>query len=435
MRVITEIARGGFGRVEKVKLPDGTLAARKVYDPAPAILSATDAGKLRKRFEREVRVQSSLPDAYFLPVIGQDLSASPPWFLMPLADQNFEQRIAEARANGDNLINDIADILNALEELHTLGFAHRDLKPQNILRHEGRWKLSDFGLVMPTSPFTTTLTSTNSAWGSQSYAAPEQALDFKHVTSKVDIYAVGCILHDIYGGGPSSRIPYRRQSCAGAVGQIIEKCTEDNPGKRFKNVTALRSAIVMALATPHALHTSPNADQWLSELDSIASWDTSKQADFSRFLASATTDDKTRVFMGLDEEKLIAIHALNADLWYAVANEFCAWAYGGFEFSFCDVLIKRLEKVYDLGDLEIKSAAALAAAQLGASHNRWFVMRRLFHMCGHQIDTNLARRMAIDILASEMQFDFARCADGIKHTADDYHPVIAQAIQPDASTS
>ncbi|QSV74519.1 MAG: protein kinase family protein [Aphanizomenon flos-aquae KM1D3_PB] len=58
----------------------------------------------------------------------------------------------DARSNGIPPLEALSDILNALEELHFLGYVHRDLKPQNILFHQGRWKLSDFGLVLPVTP-------------------------------------------------------------------------------------------------------------------------------------------------------------------------------------------------------------------------------------------------------------------------------------------
>jgi hypothetical protein len=39
MKVLNEISRGGFGRVERVKLGEATIAARKVFDPVPDILA------------------------------------------------------------------------------------------------------------------------------------------------------------------------------------------------------------------------------------------------------------------------------------------------------------------------------------------------------------------------------------------------------------
>ena len=156
MKVLGPINRGGFGRVERVRLEDGSLGARKVFDPA---VPGDDIEKLRKRFEREVRIQSAIVFPAVMPIIGADLDASPPWYLMPLAEQSLAEVLTGVRQRGDSVPTvAFADILNGLEQLHSLGYVHRDLKPENVLFHEGAWRLTDFGLVLPLSSSTTQLT-------------------------------------------------------------------------------------------------------------------------------------------------------------------------------------------------------------------------------------------------------------------------------------
>ncbi len=253
MRVLREINRGGFGRVEAVELDDGTVVARKVFDPAPEVALATDPDKLVDRFKREVRVQSALPAQFFMPILDYDLDDPSPWYTMPMADRNYKTQIEQDRAGGTVNQEALAQILESLAELHSLGFTHRDLKPENILLHNGRWKLSDFGLVLPPAGNTTTLTSTGSTWGTQLYCAPEQAQDFRHVTARADIYSFGCILHDLFCG--ESRIPFQRQTCSHTVGVIVEKCTEINPNRRFRTVDAVRGALFSLFSKPPGLTT------------------------------------------------------------------------------------------------------------------------------------------------------------------------------------
>jgi eukaryotic-like serine/threonine-protein kinase len=99
--VIEQIARGGFGRVERIKAADGRTLARKVFDPSPelGVSSAADLEKLRRRFEREVRVQSYCAKHGAIPILDSDLKADPPWFVMPLADKNYAEQIKEDRTS------------------------------------------------------------------------------------------------------------------------------------------------------------------------------------------------------------------------------------------------------------------------------------------------------------------------------------------------
>ena len=58
MKILETIAETGFGRVERVQLKDGTVAARKVFAPKAEITQGVSVEKMRKRFAREVRVQA-----------------------------------------------------------------------------------------------------------------------------------------------------------------------------------------------------------------------------------------------------------------------------------------------------------------------------------------------------------------------------------------
>src|ERR1700693_330258 len=182
MDIVQVLAHGGFGRVELV-VHGGKKYARKVYAPDSTAVVGADDAKLRKRFAREVRVQGALPTTMFMPIVEADLTADPPWFLMPLADTDFEKQLPALRANVEQLKKALEEILDALAYLHGLDYVHRDLKPSNILLHEGVWKLSDFGLVLPPTSESTKLSSKSSAWGTLAYSAPEQMKEFALVTA------------------------------------------------------------------------------------------------------------------------------------------------------------------------------------------------------------------------------------------------------------
>ena len=74
MKVLNVISRGGFGRVEKVELDNGEIVARKVFDPLPSILATAEIPKLKKRFQRGVKVLPSLSaDSNFMIDLGGGL--------------------------------------------------------------------------------------------------------------------------------------------------------------------------------------------------------------------------------------------------------------------------------------------------------------------------------------------------------------------------
>ena len=85
---------------------------------------------------------------------------------------------------------------------HRSGIIHRDLKPQNILiTKDGTAKVTDFGIAKALSE--TSLTQTNSMFGSVHYLSPEQARG-SNATPQSDLYAIGIIIYEMLTG----KIPF-----------------------------------------------------------------------------------------------------------------------------------------------------------------------------------------------------------------------------------
>jgi serum/glucocorticoid-regulated kinase 2 len=94
----------------------------------------------------------------------------------------------------------IAEVLCALEYLHSVQVAYRDLKPENILLDAaGHVRLVDFGLSKEgvQSP----LNGATSLCGTPEYLAPE-ILNKKGHGTAVDIWAVGMVLYEFLTGLP-----------------------------------------------------------------------------------------------------------------------------------------------------------------------------------------------------------------------------------------
>lgn len=429
VNTICQINRGGFGIIDKVLLSDGREVARKTFKPQ-RIDEANDAavGKMRTRFIREVKTMERLPPDLFMPIIGHHLSGDNPWFLMPIADEVYFNEIVDAK-NSKRVPNGLSDILNSLEALHDLGYVHRDVKPQNILLHEGSWKLSDFGLISyDESVLSDTITSTDAYAGTQMYMAPEQLHDFKKADERADIYSFGAILHDIFGN--SARTPYSKLSASGSIGFIIEKCTEENYKRRFKNVKSLRSALLTTLAKDEVENLSEDGQEWLEELDNCEKWNEEK---FEKFLfAIRSFEQPSAIWYDLKESHFTALHEIDIDLWETLSTMFLSWVEArGFPFNYCDVLIGRIKAIYTITkSIDIQCKCILSAVELGSSHNRFYVMRRLIPMASESINENLANRVAIEIHVDGNGYrsKFIACVHQIGFEKRSYHPIIAAAL-------
>jgi len=122
---------------------------------------------------------------------------------------------------------------------------HRDVKPENILFHDGVIKLGDFGFCRKLEKGTTTRTRV----GSPIYMAPEILFD-RPYDGRCDIYSLGVLLYEcLYGRAPyeSNSLPdlkmqinrgqYNFPSFVNRISKstemLIRKLLQPNPKKRM----------------------------------------------------------------------------------------------------------------------------------------------------------------------------------------------------------
>ncbi|MBQ6575991.1 MAG: Stk1 family PASTA domain-containing Ser/Thr kinase [Lachnospiraceae bacterium] len=151
-----------------------------------------------------------------------------------------------------------------IEAAHNNGIIHRDIKPQNIIiSKEGKVKVADFGIAKAA----TSNTVTSHAMGSVHYTSPEQARG-GYSDAKSDIYSIGITLYEMITG----HVPFDGETTVAvaikhiqeempsprvyvpdvpiSVEQIIAKCCQKNPDRRYANVGQLIRDLKHSLTNP-----------------------------------------------------------------------------------------------------------------------------------------------------------------------------------------
>ena len=151
-----------------------------------------------------------------------------------------------------------------LETAHLNHVIHRDVKPQNIIiSKEGKVKVTDFGIARAA----TSDTITSNVMGSVHYTSPEQARG-GYSDEKSDIYSLGIVLFEMVTG----RVPFDGETTVAiaikqiqepipdprvyvddvpvSVQQIIYKCCEKNPDRRYASMTDLITDLKKSLVSP-----------------------------------------------------------------------------------------------------------------------------------------------------------------------------------------
>ncbi|XP_050227916.1 receptor protein kinase TMK1 [Mercurialis annua] len=193
------LGQGGFGKVYKGELHDGTKIAVK----------RMDAGFLKiAEFQSEIAVLNKVRHRHLVALLGYCLDGNEKLLVYEFMPQGtLSDHLLSWAKNGlkplewtKRLIIAL-DVARGVEYLHSLAhqsFIHRDLKPSNILLGDDmRAKVADFGLVR-LAPEGKASIQTRIA-GTFGYLAPEYAVTGR-VTTKVDVYSFGVILMELITG-------------------------------------------------------------------------------------------------------------------------------------------------------------------------------------------------------------------------------------------
>ena len=128
----------------------------------------------------------------------------------------------------------IKQLCQGLWVLHSMAAVHRDIKPENVILRENDAVLIDFDAARLHKPQAEADTQ---ILGTTGFAAPEQ-YGLGQSDTRTDIYSLGVLMNVMLTGQhPSKKL------AEGRLGRIIQRCTQINPAKRYKNVLHLMEAL------------------------------------------------------------------------------------------------------------------------------------------------------------------------------------------------
>jgi serine/threonine protein kinase/tetratricopeptide (TPR) repeat protein len=260
---LEEIGRGGFGTVYRGTFQGRSVALKIANGEAYGIrqLVRENDVLIRLRGRKCPRwIAANLPDPA-LPIEEQ----SGPFFIVMefVAAKTLAQLLEETMGPLElELAQEIAlGMVNAVGELHRIGYVHRDLKPENFFVSSHGVKIFDFGLAQKIGP--DHQLAQDERWaGTPEYMAPEQCEGDVESSSAGDIYSLGVILYEIFTGNPpfwgteaeikeghrSRRPPMlnRVPPLKSEITRTILSCLAKSAAKRLPSTEQLHAALVLA---------------------------------------------------------------------------------------------------------------------------------------------------------------------------------------------
>jgi eukaryotic-like serine/threonine-protein kinase len=252
----------GSGGMATVYLADDLKHHRKVaikvMRPELAVSIGAD------RFLREIQTVASLNHPHILPLYDSGAAGDLLYYVMPFVrGESLRQKLArERQLDIDEALAIARDVAAALHLAHAEGVVHRDVKPENILLHEGEAMVADFGIALAVRPQSDArMTEIGMVMGTPEYMSPEQAAGEETLDARSDVYGLGCVLFEMLTGqlphpGPTARavIAKRLTDPAPSVRRLradvpteiehaLLKALAPDPDSRFATTAAFAEAL------------------------------------------------------------------------------------------------------------------------------------------------------------------------------------------------
>jgi len=224
-----------------------------------------------ERFLKEIETTANLQHPHILPLFDSGRVDGTVFYVMPYVQgESLRHRLTrETQLPIADAVRIAAEIASALDYAHRHGVIHRDIKPDNVLFHDGRALVADFGIALARSHEDEGIRMTKSGMslGTPQYMSPEQAAGEHALDPRTDVYALGAVLYEMLAGeppftGPSSQaifarvmaevpasLSLRRKSVPPHVAAAVAQALEKLPADRWQTATQFAAALTSASAS------------------------------------------------------------------------------------------------------------------------------------------------------------------------------------------
>ncbi len=193
----------GAGGMATVYLAEDLKHHRKV---AIKVLRAELSAMLgEERFLKEIELTASLQHPHILPLFDSGSAGGSLYYVMPFVEgETLRGRLdREQRLPITEAIRLATEVAGALDYAHREGVVHRDVKPENILLHDGHAQIADFGIALAVrTAGGERITATGMSLGTPQYMSPEQASGERDVDARTDVFALGAVVYEMLAGTP-----------------------------------------------------------------------------------------------------------------------------------------------------------------------------------------------------------------------------------------
>src|SRR5712692_6088646 len=237
-----ELGAGGMATVYLARdvKHDRDVALKVLRPELAAVLGA-------ERFLQEIRISARLDHPHILTLIDSGESDGFVWYVLPFVrGESLRDKLNREKQLGiEETLAITKQVASALDYAHRHGVIHRDIKPDNILLHEGEAVVADFGIALAVREAGgSRLTESGLSLGTPQYMSPEQATGGRELDARSDVYSLAAVVYEMLAGEP----PHTGPTVQAVIARLI---TEEPTGLRVLRRTVsqgLEAAVGKALA-------------------------------------------------------------------------------------------------------------------------------------------------------------------------------------------